>query len=210
MMGGANRRELGALAVSRINRRGITFVGSVTGLGLNVTRTGSRSWILRYRVAGVRKDMGLGGYPDVTLAQAKELARSARIKLAQGIDPIAERRMERRKLIAEVASAVTFTEAARRYIDSQESSWQNEKHARQWRSTIETYAAPKIGQLAIKDIALADVLSALEPIWHCKTETASRIRGRIESIIDWAIAKGYRTAPKRGVLVLAESGEAVP
>lgn len=105
-MGSTNRKELGALAVSQINRRGINFVGGVTGLGLNVTQTGSRSWILRYRVAGVRKDMGLGGYPDVTLAQAKELARTARIKLAQGIDPIAERREEWRKLIAEVAAAV--------------------------------------------------------------------------------------------------------
>lgn len=136
--------------------------------------------------------MGLGGYPDVTLAQAKELARIARIKLSQGIDPIAERRVERRKLIAEVAAAVTFKEAARRYIDSQESTWQNDKHAQQWRNTIETYAAPKIGHLPVKDIALADVLSVLEPIWHIKTETASRLRGRIESIIDWAIAKGYR------------------
>lgn len=192
-MGSTNRKELGALAVSQINRRGINFVGGVTGLGLNVTQTGSRSWILRYRVAGVRKDMGLGGYPDVTLAQAKELARTARIKLAQGIDPIAERREEWRKLIAEVAAAVTFKEAARRYIDSQESTWQNDKHVQQWRNTIETYAAPKIGQLPVKDITLADVLSVLEPIWRNKTETASRLRGRIESIIDWAIAKGYRT-----------------
>ncbi|WP_394701352.1 tyrosine-type recombinase/integrase [uncultured Propionivibrio sp.] len=191
-MGSTNRKELGALAVSRITRRGINFVGGVTGLGLNVTQTGSRSWILRYRVSGVRKDMGLGGYPDVTLAQAKELARIARIKLAQGIDPIAERRVERRKLIAEVAAAVTFKEAARRYIDSQESTWQNDKHAQQWRNTIETYVAPKLGQLPVKDINLADVLSVLEPIWHTKTETASRLRGRIESIIDWAIAKEYR------------------
>lgn len=191
-MGSINRKEHGALAVSQITRRGINFVGGVTGLGLNVTQTGSRSWILRYRVAGVRKDMGLGGYPDVTLAQAKELARIARIKLAQGIDPITERRVERRKLIAQIAGAITFKEAARRYIDSQESTWQNDKHVQQWRNTIETYAAPKIGQLPIKDIALSDVLSVLEPIWHIKTETASRLRGRIESIINWAIAKGYR------------------
>lgn len=192
-MGSNKRKELGALAVSQINRRGINFVGGVTGLGLNVTATGSRSWILRYRVAGIRKDMGLGGYPDVTLAHAKELARTARIKLAQGIDPIAERRSERRKLIAEVAAAVTFQEAARHYVDSQESTWQNGKHVQQWRNTIDTYANPKIGQLPVRDVTLTDVLAVLEPIWRTKTETASRLRGRIESVLDWAIAKGYRS-----------------
>jgi integrase len=189
---GNKRKELGALAVSQINRRGINFVGGVAGLGINVTQTGSRSWILRYQVAGVRKDMGLGGYPDITLAQAKEQARLARIKLAQGIDPVSHNRAARRKMVAEIAAAVTFKDAAKRYIDSQESTWQNDKHVQQWRNTIESYATPKIGQLPVKDIVLTDVLSVLEPIWHTKTETASRLRGRVESIIDWAIAKGYR------------------
>lgn len=191
-MGSNKRKELGALAVSQINRRGINFVGGVTGLGLNVTQTGSRSWILRYQVAGVRKDMGLGGYPDVTLAQAKELARAARIKLSQGIDPIAECRAARRKMIADAAIAITFLEAAKRYIAGQEATWRSDKHAQQWRNTIEVYASPKIGELPVRDISLADILSVLEPIWHTKTETASRLRGRIESVIDWSIAKGYR------------------
>ena len=95
-MGSNSRKELGALAVSQINRRGFNHVGGVAGLGLNVTQSGSRSWVFRYQIAGIRKDMGLGGYPDITLAQAKELARAARIKLSQGIDPIEENRAARR------------------------------------------------------------------------------------------------------------------
>ena len=190
---GGKRKELGALAVSQISRRGINFVGGVAGLGLNVTQTGSRSWILRYQVAGVRKDMGLGGYPDITLAQAKDLARNARIKLAQGIDPITENRAARRKMLADLVAAITFKEAAKQYIDSQEATWENDKHVQQWRNTIDTYASPKIGQLPVRDVCLSDVLGIIEPIWRTKTETASRLRGRIEAILDWSIAKGYRT-----------------
>ena len=192
-MGSNSRKELGALAVSQIKRRGITFVGGVAGLGLNVSQTGSRSWILRYQVAGIRKDKGLGGYPDVTLAQAKELARTARNKVSQGIDPIEESRAARRKMIADIASTITFKEASTRYIDSQKTTWKNSKHIQQWRNTIDTYAAPKIGALSVKEVSLTDVLSILEPIWHSKTETASRLRGRIEAILDWAAARGYRT-----------------
>lgn len=148
--------------------------------------------------------MGLGGYPDVTLSQAKELARSARIKLSQGIDPIENCREARRKLVARMAATITFKDAAKTYIDTHEATWQNDKHVQQWRNTIETYANPKIGQLPVRDVALSDVLSVLEPIWHKKTETASRLRGRIESILDWAIARGYRkeanTARWKGLL----------
>ena len=189
-MGSNSRKELGALAVSQINRRGFNHVGGVAGLGLNVTQSGSRSWVFRYQIAGIRKDMGLGGYPDITLAQAKELARAARIKLSQGIDPIEENRAARRKMIADLAAALNFQEAAKRYIDSQEPSWKNGKHVQQWRNTIDTYAVPKIGALPVGDVGLTDVLAVLEPIWRRKTETASRLRGRIESILDWAAARG--------------------
>lgn len=186
------RKELGALAVSQIRRRGINFVGGVAGLGLNVTQSGSRSWILRYQVAGIRKDKGLGGYPDVTLAQAKELARAARIKLAQGVDPVCDGQAARRRLIANQLSGMTFRDAAKQYIDAHEVSWRNDKHGQQWRNTIETYANPKIGAVPVRDITLHQVMTVLEPIWTTKTETATRLRGRLESIIDWAIVKGYR------------------
>lgn len=190
---GKRQTELGAIAVSNIRRRGINFVGGVTGLGLNVTECGSRSWILRYTVKGRRRDMGLGGYPDVTLAQAKEAARVARAKLAQGIDPIADVRAARSKLMADQALALTFSQAATQFIDTHESTWRNAKHVQQWRNTIGTYANPKIGRVLVRDLGLPHVLSVLEPIWATKTETASRLRGRIESILDWAIARGYRT-----------------
>ena len=181
--------------MSNIRRRGINFVGGVTGLAINVTGWGSRSWVLRYTVNGRRRDKGLGGYPDVTLAQAKELARAARAKLAQGIDPVDDGRAARSKMIATQAAALTFSQAATTYIDTHEEGWRNAKHAQQWRNTIETYANPKIGQMLVQDIGLPQVLSILEPIWRIKTETASRLRSRLESVLDWAIARGHRSEP---------------
>ena len=144
---GRRQVELGALAVGQIRRRGINFVGGVAGLGLNVTNSGARSWVLRYQIAGRRRDKGLGGYPDVTLAQAKEAARVARAKIAQGIDPVDDGRAARSRLIASHATALTFSEAAKQYVDAHESSWRNAKHTQQWRNTLETYANPTIGRL---------------------------------------------------------------
>ena len=188
-------KEMGALEVSRITRRGMNFVGGVAGLGMNVNAGGSRSWVLRARVGGVRRDMGLGGYPDVTLAQAREMARSARQQMRLGLDPIEEGKKMRSALIASRAAAITFTKAASLYIEAHEESWKNEKHRQQWNNTLETYAKPKIGTLQVRDVGVAQVLDVLEPIWKTKTETASRLRGRIESVLDWAIARGYREGP---------------
>lgn len=188
-------KEMGALEISRITRRGINFVGGVAGLGMNVHAGGSRSWVFRARFAGKRRDMGLGGYPDVTLAQARELARAARAKMRSGIDPIEEGRAARSNLIAARMSAVDFSRAASLYIEAHESSWRSLKHRQQWENTLTTYATPKIGQLLVRDIELPHVLSVLEPIWKEKTETASRLRGRIESVLDWATARGYRMGP---------------
>lgn len=186
-------KELGALAVANIRRRGINFVGGVTGLAINVTKWGSRSWVMRYQVGGKKRDLGLGRYPDVTLADAKQAARAARAKLLEGIDPISERQATRSKLIAEQASAITFSQAAKSYIATHEKTWRNAKHAQQWSNTIEVYANPIIGQVLVSDVSLAQILGVLEPIWQTKTETASRLRGRMESVLDWCIARGYRT-----------------
>lgn len=191
---GTRKTELGALAVSNIRRRGINFVGGVTGLGLNVTQTGSRSWVFRYQINGKRRDFGLGGYPDVTLAQAKERARAARTKLTLGVDPIEDSRAAKSRLLADQASAISFSQAASKYIDTHESSWRNIKHAQQWRNTLETYANPVIGKILVRDVALPHILSILEPIWHTKTETATRLRGRLEAVLDWAIARGFRSS----------------
>ena len=191
-MMGKRQIELTAMAVAQIKRRGINFVGGVAGLGLNVCASGGRSWILRYQIGGKRRDKGLGGFPDVTLAQSKELARAARTLIAQGIDPVNHGRMTRAKLVADQASSLTFSKAATQYIDANEASWKNAKHVQQWRNTIETYANPVIGKMYVQNIGLVDVLAILEPIWHTKTETAKRLQGRIETIFDWASAKGLR------------------
>lgn len=192
---GWKQTELGALAISKIRRRGINFVGGVAGLAINVSGTGGRSWVLRFQVKGRRRDLGLGGYPDVTLAQAKEAARAARAKIKLGIDPIDEARAARATLIENNLAAMSFAQAATQYIDTHASSWRSVKHGQQWRNTVEAYANPIIGRMLVRDVGLPHILAVLEPIWHTKTETASRLRGRIESILDWAAARGYRDEP---------------
>lgn len=185
-------KELGPLAVSRLTAPGMYAVGGVSGLYLQVLPSGGRSWVLRVMVGGRRRDMGLGGYPDVTLAGARDAARKARERIAEGVDPIEERRARKSALRAEAARVVTFEEAAKAYIAAHGDSWRNDKHRQQWENTLSTYAYPKIGKLAVRDIGLAHVLSILEPIWKERTETATRLRGRIERILGWATVRGYR------------------
>ena len=197
---GNKAKELSALAVKNITRRGSTFVGGVPGLVLLVHKYHrTRGWVLRYKVAGVRREMGLGSYPDVSLASARDAARAARAKLDAGIDPIQERKATRSALVAAMATALTFSECATKYIEAHESGWRNAKHAQQWRSTIETYANPVIGQMLVRDVALPQVLKILEPIWHKRTETASRLRGRLESVLDWATVREYRSGPNPAI-----------
>lgn len=187
------RKELGAAQMATIWRRGSNHVGGVRGLILNVTMYGSRSWVLRYQVAGKRRDFGLGSYPSVTLADAREAARAARAKLAQGIDPVEDARRARARLAAEIHASMTFGEAAKRYIAAHEKGWKNAKHAQQWQRSLDMHAASVLSKVPVRDVSLPMVLKVLEPIWASKTETATRLRSRIESIIDWAIARGYRT-----------------
>lgn len=184
--------ELGPLAVSRLTEPGLHFVGGVPGLALQVAPTGARTWVLRMMVAGRRRDMGLGGFPAVTLAQARDAAREARAKVRDGIDPIEQSRAARSKLQAEQAAALTFDQCAAKFIKAHTPSWSNPKHAQQWTNTLQTYASPVLGELLVRDVELSHVLAVLEPIWHAKTETASRVRGRMEQVLDWATARGYR------------------
>ncbi|MDB5956753.1 site-specific integrase [Ramlibacter sp.] len=186
-------QELGPLAVSRLTEPGLHFVGGVASLALQVTDTGARSWILRVSIAGKRRDMGLGGFPDVTLAGARDAARTARAQVKAGIDPIEHAKAAKSALAASRAKDVTFEECAAAYIETHEKGWKNAKHRAQWVSTLKTYAYPEFGNLLIRDVEVAHVLAALEPIWTTKTETASRLRGRIESVLNLAIARGYRT-----------------
>lgn len=185
-------KELSALEVSRLSRPGLYAVGVVPGLQLQVAPTGARTWILRVWIGGKRRDMGLGGYPAVTLAQAREKAREARDKIDRGIDPIGERRAAQSALRAARGVEISFEKAAQQFIDAKSAEWRNTKHRGQWEATLSTYAFPIIGNLQARDVALPHVVRILEPIWTTKTETAVRLRGRIESILDWASVRGFR------------------
>lgn len=191
---GRRAGALNAQAVAHIEGAGLHAVGTVPSLYLQVLDSGARTWILRAVIGGRRPDMGLGGYPAVTLAQAWDRGRKARAKIENGVDPIEERRANRSALKAAQAAAHTFQQCATAYVDAHSKAWRSGKHAEQWRATLQRYAYPVIGEMAVRDVQLAHVLRILEPIWQQKTETASRPRGRIERVLDWAIARGYRTS----------------
>jgi len=188
---GKRAKELSALEVGRIKKPGLYAVGGVAGLYLQ-SKPPSRSWILRMVIGSKRRDMGLGPYPDVTLAMARDAARAAREKVKNGIDPILERERAASLLRAEQASEKTFAWCASQYMDAHGDTWKNAKHRAQWVSTLETYAYPIIGKTLVRDVSQAQVLAVLEPIWKTKNETASRLRGRIETVLDWATARHYR------------------
>jgi len=190
---GRKALEKGALQVARLTKPGLHFVGGVDGLALQVVPSGARSWILRMMVGDKRRDMGLGGFPDVTLALARDAARQARAKVKLGIDPIDEARANVSQLKASQAAALTFDQCTAAYIKAKTSEWRNAKHAQQWVNTLTTYASPVMGSLLVRDIGLPHVLAVLEPIWTDKTVTASRVRGRIESVLSWATTREYRS-----------------
>jgi len=155
------------------------------GLRLVVSSGGAKKWVLRFTVNGKRREMGLGSYPDVQLSVARNKASEHRNLAKSGIDPIESRR-------SEPEQTPTFTTCAARYIRAHRSGWRNAKHARQWVSTLKTYVRPEIGSKPVDLIATDDILKILNPIWNTKTETAKRIQGRIESILDYAAAHKYR------------------
>ena len=163
------------------------------GLILRLNGKGAANWLHRYQMNGKRRDMGLGSYPAVSLADARAKVAEARKLIADGKDPITERdRLAALKAYQE-ASGVTFEQMAMDYIDSHTESWKNEKHRQQWENTLRTYVYPVIGQKSVQDISTADVLKVLQPIWQDKTETANRVRARIEIILRAAKALKLRT-----------------
>lgn len=185
--------ELSPLSISRLKDPGLWAVGGVSDLYLHVNARGARSWILRVVVGDKRRDMGLGGYPDIGVADARQKAREARLKIEQGIDPILLRKQAKSELMALQATDKTFEQAAGEYIKIHADSWSNDKHRKQWESTLAAYAFPVVGKLSLRDIRQEHILKILEPIWTTKTETATRVRGRMESILDWAKVKGLRS-----------------
>lgn len=182
--------KLSALHVQRLRKPGYHCDGG--GLYIRVTESGSKSWLFRYTFAQRKRDMGLGAFPSVSLATARDAAHSCRQKLASGIDPIAARDADRRAAEIAAAGATSFKACAEAYIAAHDASWSNVKHRAQWRATLTRYVYPVIGLLSVKDIDTVLVMKILDPLWTEKPETASRVRGRIETILNWAKVRGYR------------------
>lgn len=185
-------RELTAIEVSRLKAPGMHAVGGVPGLHLQVSEAGTRSWILRASVGGRRRDVGLGAFPAVPLADARRKAREVREQVASGVDPVLERQAAKAALIVAQAARVSFDQCVERFIEAKSGEWKNAKHRAQWASTLRTYASPIVGEIPVADIELPHILKILEPIWPEKTETASRLRGRIEAVLDWATVREFR------------------
>lgn len=185
--------RLTALGVSRLREPGMYPDGG--NLWVQVSPSGTKSWALRYTLNGKARQAGLGSLLDLTLSEARDLAREARRLLKEGRDPIEERRAKLAAQRADVAKTLTFKQAAERFIAAHKAGWKSEKHAEQWTATLTSYAYPVVGDLAASAIDTALVLKVLEPIWTGKPETASRVRGRVESVLSWATARGYRTGP---------------
>lgn len=187
-------KELSALEVKRLKEPGFHSVGGVPGLHLRINDGGGRSWILRAVTNGKRRDIGLGGFPDVSLAAARESARIMRESIKGGVDPVIERAEDRKKQAEQKAQSVTFGDVVTMFLVSGKlDGLQNAKHRAQWGSTLNTYAVPLIGTKSIQDIDVKDVMSVLSPIWTSIPETADRLRARIEAVFAWAIANGHRS-----------------
>lgn len=196
MAGGLNK--LSALVVGKTKEHG--YYGDGGGLWLQLSKLGGKSWVFRFSMNGKAREMGLGPVHDVTLAQARLKAFACRQAVAEGRDPIEERKAHVARARLEITKSKTFQECANAYIEANRTGWKNEKHVQQWQNTLATYAYPKIGELPVASIDTGLVLSVLQQetgikkaqLWLAKTETASRLRGRIESVLDWASFRGFR------------------
>src|SRR5262249_266305 len=168
------------------------YYGDGDGLVLRVADSGRKVWLFRYKAQGRVREMGLGPIRDVSLAEAREGAREARRLRRAGIDPIDAKRQRRAAARLDAAKMITFSQCAAAYIENHRVGWKNGKHAAQWEATLRTYAYPVFGNLPVAAIDTALVIKVLDPIWSKKPETASRLRGRIEAVLDFAKVRGYR------------------
>jgi hypothetical protein len=174
-----------------VNRLAPGYHCDGAGLWLQVAAAGTRSWIFRFTLHGKRREMGLGPTHTVGLADAREAAKQARMLVRSGIDPIEARNERRHQEALSRAKALTFGQRCEQYIEAHKASWKNAKHASQWSNTLKTYCA-SIYDSPVASIGQGEVLGCLEPIWKKKTETATRLRGRMESVLDWATVREYR------------------
>lgn len=224
---------LNAKRIATLNEPGRYRDPETRGLYLQVGRTGTKSWLLRYELNGRERFHGLGSLDDFSLKEARERARAARQKIADGIDPIEAKRAERAARSAEAAKTVTFQEAARQYYAQNEPRWRNRKAAAQFLSTMEAYVFPVFGKVSVAEVDTMLVLKALDrehykhpgkSIWMAIPETANRVRGRIENVLNWATTRGYREGenparwrghlknalPERGQIKRVEHHPAMP
>ena len=186
------------LSAQFVRNAGPGFYCDGHGLNLRVDPSGARRWVQRLVIRGRPRWLGLGGYPLVSLAEARQRAFVNRKLARAGGDPLAERRREQQM--------PTFEEAAGRVIDLHRPGWRNAKHGAQWEATLRSHAFPHIGHVAIADVTTADVLQVLTAIWHDKPETARRVRQRISAVMKWGIAQGYRSDDPAGAAI----GKALP
>jgi integrase len=192
----ARSRALSAREVDALRDVGMHWVSD--NLYIQIREQGTRSWLFRYWVDGKPKVIGLGGAKDIPLAKARDKAERLRIQIRDGADPAADkkaakaqRKVERSD--GEAARVASFEECAREYINSHEASWSNDKHRAQWPSTLKMYVYPHIGKKPVNEIGIDDIVGVLKPIWTTKPPTAGNVRGRIDKILGWATAMGYRT-----------------
>jgi len=195
-------KELTAIELKRLtvntNAEGVPYntmhrVGGVAGLMLQITPSGAKSWLLRTHVGEKRRSIGLGGYPDVSLADARTKAQAVKDQIELGLDPIETKRAAKRALVDSQRQTITFEDAARRYIEMKAKEFKNPRQAEQWTSSLTAYAFPIIGSVPVRDIELAHIKAVLDPIWERINETANRVRGRIENILGWATIHQYRS-----------------
>ncbi len=198
-------KELSALELKRLSTQGMHFVGGCPGLLLQISATGSKSWILRSRIDGKRKHIGLGSYPAITLADARNAGRELLGKARDGVNPVEQRKVERSQRQSALAKNTNFKQCAELYLQRHSQAFTNKKHSKQWSSTLQTFVYPIIGSISVAELNKSHILKVLlQPIknragkaegefWNVRTETAKRVQARIKSIIDYAIVAEYRT-----------------
>jgi integrase len=203
-------KTLNDLQCKKLTREGWHAVGGATGLLLQVNKSKqdnkllTRSWIFRYTFAGRREVIGLGPYPQIPLSAVREIARQLSLDIRAGISPVEKKRADRSALLANRSKQKTFKECAEGYMDAHASDYTNEKHCKQWASTLETYAYPIIGQMLVGDITMRHILDVLlkktthrdktvGKFWYIKPETAKRLLDRMRSVLDYATVSEYRT-----------------
>ena len=189
----AQTSKLSAVAVAKAKGPAVLHDGG--GLYLRISESGSKSWVFRFQIEGKRRDMGLGSFPETSLADARDKAMTHRRQRNDGTDPLEARKAQRQADLVSVAKGRTFRQVAEDFIAKNSARWRNAKHRWQWGKTLESYVYPTLGELPVSAIDNGLVVQVLNPLWTAKPETASRVRGRIEMVLDAATVQGFREGP---------------